>query len=260
MVLGRKPSRIQRKPKGFTPRRPFWPFLPKADPLNLKLKDFLEHSVAPSDVAEYAYCPATITNMLELGKIKTPIMLEGSRLHEEDARHILSGMRLKKLKVPENLIELLAAMHIVVKNAMKRRTSLVNSEETKMFWAVLPELGCVGFPDLVDCKSGTPVVVERKKKITAQIPSEPWESDKLQLALYMLSLERIGLTPKSGVLEYVKSATKERRRFEVQLNQELRKRTLDAVKAVKRLMNGEQPTPTNNPRKCERCKFGDRCK
>jgi CRISPR/Cas system-associated exonuclease Cas4 (RecB family) len=234
--------------------------LSQTDLARLKLKDFLEHSVAASDIAEYAYCPATITNMLELGKIRTPVMLEGSKLHEEDAQKILSGMRLRKVKVPETLIELLAAMHIVVKNAMKKRSSLVNSDETRMYWAVLPELGCIGFPDLVDCKSGTPVVVERKKKITARIPSEPWENDKLQLAIYMLSLERIGLNPESGVLEYVKPATQESRRFEVHLNQELRKRTLDAVEAVKGLIKGEKPIPTNNRRKCERCKFGDKCK
>jgi CRISPR/Cas system-associated exonuclease Cas4 (RecB family) len=234
--------------------------LPHGHLATLKLRDFLENSVAASDIAEYAYCPATITNMLELGKIRTSVMLEGSKLHEEDAQKILSGMRLKKVKAPETVIELLATMHNIVKNAMKKRSSLVNSDETKMYWAVLPELGCIGFPDLVDCKSGVPVIVERKKKITARIPSEPWESDKLQLAIYMLSLERIGLNPESGVLEYVKPATKESRRFEVHLNQGLRRRTLDAVGAVKGLIRGEKPIPTNNRRKCERCKFGERCK
>jgi CRISPR/Cas system-associated exonuclease Cas4 (RecB family) len=234
--------------------------LPHGHLATLKLRDFLENSVAASDIAEYAFCPATITNMLELGKIRTPIMLEGSKLHEEDAQKILSGMRLKKVKAPETLIELLAAMYIQVKTAMKRRSSLVNSDETKMFWAVLPELGCIGFPDLIECKSGIPVVVERKKKITARIPSEPWESDKLQLAIYMLSLERIGLNPEVGALEYVKPATQESRRFEVHLNQELRKRTLDAVEAVKGIIRGEKPIPTNNRHKCERCKFGDKCK
>lgn len=133
--------------------------LPKKDLMSLKLKDFLKHSVAASDIAEYGYCPATITNMLATGKIRTPVMLEGSRLHEQDAQKILSGMRLKKVRIPETLIELLATMHVVVKNTMKKRSSLVNSDETRMYWAILPELGCIGLPDLVDCKSGTPVVV-----------------------------------------------------------------------------------------------------
>ena len=66
---------------------------------------------------------------------------------------------------------------------------------------------------LVDCKEGTPVVVERKKRILGNIPSEPWENHKLQLAIYMLSLERIGLNPEFGVLEYVKPATSESRRY-----------------------------------------------
>ena len=192
----------------------------------MRLKEFLKHSVAASDLAEYGYCPATITNMLAIGKIKSPVMLEGSRLHEQDAQKILSGMRVKKVKVPETLIELLATMHVVVKNAIKKRTFLVNSDETKMYWAILPELGCIGFPDLVDCKNGTPVVVERKKRILGNIPIEPWENHKLQLAIYMLSLERIGFKPKFGVLEYVKPATNETRKFEVRLNEELRRKTL----------------------------------
>ena len=231
-----------------------------ADLKDLKLKDFLEHSVAASDIAQYGYCPATITNMLAIGRIKTPVMLEGSRLHEQDAQTILSGMRLKKVKVPETLLELLATMHTVVKKAMKKGSPLVNSDETKMYWAILPELGCIGFPDLVDCKSGAPVVVERKKKILGTIPSEPWENDKLQLAIYMLSLERIGLKPEFGVLEYVKPATGESRRFEVSLDQGLRKKTLEAVEAVKGLIKGQTPIPTNNRHKCERCKFRDKCK
>jgi len=186
-------------------------------------------------------------------------MLEGSRFHEQDAQEILSGMRLKKVRVPATLVELLATMHVVVKNAMKKRSSLVNSDETRMYWAILPELGCIGFPDLVDCKDGTPVVVERKKRIVGNIPSEPWENHKLQLAIYMLSLERIGLKPEFGVLEYVKQATGQSRRFEVRLNEELRRRTLDAVEAVKDLIGGEKPIPTTNRHKCERCNFADKC-
>lgn len=120
--------------------------LSSADLKDLKLKEFLEHSVAASDIAQYGFCPATITNMLAIGRIKTPVMLEGSRPHEQDAQTILSGMRLKKVKVPETLLGLLATMHTVVKKAMKRGSPLVNSDETKMYWAILPELGCIGFP------------------------------------------------------------------------------------------------------------------
>ena len=226
---------------------------------NLKLKSFLKQSVAASDLAEYGYCPATITNMLATGKIRTPIMVEGSRLHEKDAQKILSGMRLRKMKTPETVIELLALMQIAVKKAVKARSSLVNSDEAKMYWAILPELGCVGFPDLVDCSSGTPVIVERKKRILGGIPTEPWQNHELQLAIYMLSLERIGLKPKFGVLEYVKPATGESRCFEVRLSDELRERTLEAVEAVKGLVKGQKPIPTSNRRKCEHCRYEDKC-
>lgn len=75
----------------------------------------------------------------------------------------------------------------------------------------------------------------------------------------MLSLERIGLKPEFGVLEYVKPTTGESRQFEVRLDDDLRRKTLDAVEAVRGLIKGEKPIPTNNRRKCERCKFGDKC-
>ena len=84
------------------------------------------------------------------------------------------------------------------------------------------------------------------------------EDHKLQLAIYMLSLERIGLKPEFGVLEYVKPTTGESRQFEVRLDDDLRRKTLDAVEAVRGLIKGEKPIPTNNRRKCERCKFGDK--
>jgi CRISPR/Cas system-associated exonuclease Cas4 (RecB family) len=75
----------------------------------------------------------------------------------------------------------------------------------------------------------------------------------------MLSLERIGLKPEFGVLEYVKPATGEIRRFEVSLDNGLRKKTLEAVEAVKGLIKGQTPIPTNNRHKCERCKFEHKC-
>jgi CRISPR/Cas system-associated exonuclease Cas4 (RecB family) len=75
----------------------------------------------------------------------------------------------------------------------------------------------------------------------------------------MLSLERIGLRPKFGVLEYMKPTTGESKRFKVQLNEELRNRTLNAVEAVKGLMNGQKPIPTDNRNKCENCRYEDQC-
>jgi CRISPR/Cas system-associated exonuclease Cas4 (RecB family) len=112
---------------------------------------------------------------------------------------------------------------------------------------------------LVNYEDGTPVVVERKKRMVGNIPIEPWENHKLQPAIYMLSLERIDLKAEFGVLEYVKPATCESRRFEVRLKEELRRKTLDAVEAVKDLIEGEKPIPTTNRHKRERCNFADKC-
>ena len=71
---------------------------------NVKWRDFVRNAVGASIVAEYCYCPAKITNMKLLGEIKTPIMIEGSKLHEQEAQELLSHMRLRKVKAPKTLL------------------------------------------------------------------------------------------------------------------------------------------------------------
>jgi CRISPR/Cas system-associated exonuclease Cas4 (RecB family) len=225
---------------------------------SVKWKDFLSKSVAASTVAEYCYCPAKITNMKLLGRIKTPIMIEGADLHEREAQELLSHMRLKKVKAPKTLLDALVFCYAQVKNAMIQRSTLVNANKSVMFHSILPELGCIGLPDLIDCSTGKLVVIE--KKFVRMIPSQVWPDHELQLAIYMLSVEKLGFKSVRGTVEYHERDGNSMKRFEVKLNRELRKKVRVTVKAVRGLIeNNEEPIPTTNPNQCRPCKYAAKC-
>ena len=226
---------------------------------NVKWRNFLKNAVAASKVAEYCYCPAKITNMKLLGEIKTPIMIEGSELHEQEAQELLSHMRLKKVKAPKTLLDAIMFDYAQVAHATANRSTLVNSDNSRMYLSILPELGCIGVPDLIDCSTGKPTVIE--KKFVGRIPSQMWPDHEMQLAIYMLSVERLGFKIVHGVLEYHERAGDSVKRVEIRLNKQLRKKVSDTVKAVRSLIEkNEEPIPTTNPNQCRSCKYVDKCR
>ena len=225
----------------------------------VKWKDFVKNAVGASIVAEYCYCPAKITNMKLLGEIKTPIMIEGSKLHETEAQELLSHMRLRKVKAPKTLLDALVFCYAQVKNAMITHSLLVNADKSVMYRSILPELGCIGLPDLIDCSTGKPIVVE--KKFVRMIPSSIWPDHELQVAIYMHSVEKLGFKSVHGILEYHQRDGDEVKHLEVQLDKTLRKKIRDTVKAVRALIeDDEEPIPTTNPNKCRACKYVATCK
>ena len=224
----------------------------------IKLNDFLKSAVSASIVGEYWYCAAKISNQKRLGKIKTPMMIEGTQLHEEQAKEVLSQLQLRKVKAPETLLDALVFNYAAVKHAIAGKSILVNSEKSVMYLAILPELGCVGIPDLIDCSTGSPVVVE--KKFVGRLPYRPWLDQELQLAVYMLSLEKIGFNPTYGILDYFLRETDDKRRFEVRLDNYLRQKIDGTIKSVRGLIErGEEPIPTKKPRKCQVCEYANAC-
>jgi CRISPR/Cas system-associated exonuclease Cas4 (RecB family) len=226
---------------------------------SVKWKDFLAHAVAASKVAEYCYCPAKITNMKLLEEIKTPIMIEGSELHERQAQELLSHMRLKKVKGPKTVLDALVFDYAQIAHATASRSTIVNGEKSVMYLSILPELGCIGLPDLIDCSTGNPVVVE--KKFVGRIPSQIWPDNELQLAIYMLSVEKLGFRFVHGVLEYHERAGDSIKRVEIRLDKHLRKKVKDTVKAVRGLIEkNEEPIPTTNPNQCRSCRYVDKCR
>jgi CRISPR/Cas system-associated exonuclease Cas4 (RecB family) len=226
---------------------------------SVKWKDFLAHAVAASKVAEYCYCPAKITNMKLLGEIETPIMIEGSKLHENEAQEALSHMRLKKVKAPKTVLDALVFDYAQVARATVSRSSIVNGEKSVMYISILPELGCIGLPDLIECSTGRPVVVE--KKFVSRIPSQIWPDNELQLAIYMLIVERLGFKSVYGVLEYHERQGNSIKRVEIRLDKQLRKKVKDTVRAVRGLIEkDEEPIPTTNPNQCRSCRYVDKCR
>jgi CRISPR-associated protein Cas4 len=186
-------------------------------------------------------------------------MIEGAELHEEQAQELLSHMRIEKVKAPKTLLDALIFHYAEVTHATQTRSSLVNSDKTRMYYSILPELGCIGVPDLVDCSSGKPVVVE--KKFVGRIPSQIWPDHELQLAIYMLSVEKLGFKSVNGVLEYHDRENDSVKRLEVTLNKQLRKKVEGTIKAVRGLIErDEEPIPTANPNQCRKCKYVDKCR
>jgi len=225
---------------------------------NIKFKDFIGSSLKASVVARYWYCAAIISNMKVQGEIKTPIMIEGAILHEEEAQELLSRMPVQKAKTPDTLLDALVFHYAAVKNAVSTRGSLVNSDEGTMYIAILPELGCVGKPDIIDCSTGSPVVVE--KKFAGRIPYRPWTEHEVQLAIYMLSLERLGFNPTHGFLEYHERGITDQKRFKVPLDNYSRNKVERTIETVRGLIErDEAPIPTRKPQKCLKCNYVNDC-
>lgn len=194
-----------------------------------------------------------------LGEITTPIMIEGAELHEEEAQELISHMRLKKVRAPKTLLDALTFDYAQVRHAKANRYTLVNGEKSIMYYSILPELGCIGVPDLIDCTTGKPTVVE--KKFVGRIPSRAWPDHELQLAIYMLSLERLGFKSVVGTLEYHQRVSDEIKRIEIRLDDRLRRKVKETVTAVRGLIEkDEAPIPTTNPNQCRACTYVDKCK
>jgi hypothetical protein len=63
-------------------------------------------------LAEYWYCAAQVTNRKIQGDIETPLLLEGRRLHEEEAEKILAKLGpTRRIKVSTVLDALLLSRH-----------------------------------------------------------------------------------------------------------------------------------------------------
>jgi hypothetical protein len=59
---------------------------------NTPFKEFSKHAVPVHSLADYWYCAAQVTNRKLQGDIETPILLEGRRLHEEEAEKLLAKL------------------------------------------------------------------------------------------------------------------------------------------------------------------------
>lgn len=223
--------------------------------------DFVSNAVPVHMLAEYVYCAAKVPNRMLQGDIRTPVLLEGQRIHEAEAKKVLAKIGpTKRIKI-STVFDAMVHTYMNITSALRKRKVLANSEKRVLFLTVLPEYGIVGKPDAVDCRDEkSPVIIETKT--TDRLPLSPWPDNELQVGIYMMGLERLGFHPSHGLLEYVKrKSPKERERYTISLNARLREEAVSAAKTVVNLLlEKEKPIATKNPRKCLPCRFISSCK
>jgi CRISPR/Cas system-associated exonuclease Cas4 (RecB family) len=223
-------------------------------------REYFEHSIPVSLLAESVYCEAKVSNKLLLGEVETPVLLEGKRLHEQDAKKALRkfGPTKKAKVVTLEDAMLLSCANVML--ALRKRKLIANSDKKKFFMSLVPDHGIHGFPDFVDCRSGKwPIIVESKN--TKQLPSFPWPDHEIQVAAYSMGLETLGFTPPYAILEYVtRDKAKNKRSIRVPLTDDLKKQTLEIARNVFDILIGKKdPIPTTNPNKCKPCVYVSKC-
>lgn len=224
-------------------------------------QDFQRHSVPVHMLAEYWYCAAQIPNRKLQGDIETPTLLEGRGIHETEAQNILAKLgRLRRVKA-RTVFDIMLLSYENIRRALARKKVLANAEGKVLFATILPELGILGKPDRVDCSDGVnPVIIETKTKDV--FPRRIWPDHELQVATYMLGLERLSFHPTRGMLEYVlRSDPSSKMSHMIFLKDHLRERVISTAKTVVNLLlEKEEPMPTKNPRKCVKCRFNESCR
>lgn len=224
-------------------------------------KEFGKRTVPVHMLAEYWYCAAQITNRKLQGDIETPLLLQGRRLHEEEAEKILAKLGpTRRIKVT-TVFDAMLLSYSNIQSALKTKKTLANSKEQVLAMTILPEYGILGVPDSIDCTDGKhPIIVETKTR--DKIPIEPYQNHELQVAIYMMGLERLGFKLSYGVVEYmIRDIPWERKRYRVMLDDILQERAVSTAKTVVNLLSDkEEPVATKNPNKCRPCRFRDSCR
>lgn len=234
--------------------------MPKPDPLKkAKWDDFVKSALPASTIAEYWYCPAKIYNKMRLGDIKTPATIVGSQIHEEEAQEVLEQLGpLEEVKI-ESVYDAMLHSYRNLVSALKEKQILANSEENILFRSIVPEAGYIGLPDIADCRDGKhPILIDLKT--TGNLPWRVWMEHKVQIGVYIIGLERLSLKPDFGIIEYVlRTDHSVRRRFEVRVDDSLRKTIQETSEQVLGILKGKDPIPCDNPRKCFSCGYKDNC-
>jgi CRISPR/Cas system-associated exonuclease Cas4 (RecB family) len=230
--------------------------MPKA----VSFREYVKHAIPVSLLSEFVYCEAKVSNKQLLGEIETPVLVEGRRLHEQDARKALRKFGPTKKARVVSLEDAMLLSYANVVLALKKRKVIANSEKKKLFIGIILDHGILGFPDFVDCKNGKwPIIVESKS--TQRLPSSPWPDHQIQIVAYSMSLEVLGFNPPYAILEYVtRDKAKAKSTYQVPISADIKRRTLEISRNVAAILHGNDPNPTTNTNKCIPCAYVSQCK
>jgi CRISPR/Cas system-associated exonuclease Cas4 (RecB family) len=222
--------------------------------------EYVKHSISVSLLAECVYCEAKVSNKQLLGEIETPIKVEGSRLHERDAKKALRKFGPTKKAKVVTLEDAMLLSYANVTHGLKRGKVVVNGEKKVLFMSIIPSHGIFGVPDFIDCKNGKyPIITDTKN--AERIPSYPWPNDTIQVVAYSMGLEVLGFKPPYAVVEYVtRDKTRTKNSYQVPINESNKNRTITIAQRVFSLLQGSDPNPTTNTNKCVPCEYKAQCK
>lgn len=182
-------------------------------------------------VNEWVYCPRlAYLEWVEGEWAESADTAEGKRVH---ARVDKGGGRLPD---PDELDE-----------EMVRARSVTLSSE---------RLGVIAKIDVVEVADGVVMPVDFKKGKRPHVAKGAYEPERVQVCLQAMILEDHGYSVEEGAIWYAGS----RERVRVDLDEELRTRTLEAVRELRAAAETRtRPPPLDNSPKCPRCSLAGIC-
>jgi len=226
------------------------------------LDEFRKQAIPVYLASEYWYCAAKIFHSKRLSEVSAKQKQIGKEMHELKATENLRSLKGILIPIkPESVEQLQNMMFRQVSKAITEKIILANSYETTLYYGVLSKLNCIGVPDAIDCTDGiNPVVVERK--FVKNIPAEPWLDHKIQVQIYMMTLQELGFLAVESRLEYWSADSKQLiRTFKQKLDDGLKEKAIRAIRETAQIVKGSNNLiPTKNPSKCKVCEYRVLCK
>ena len=123
--------------------------------------------------------------------------------------------------------------------------------QVRGIWLKSEQYNLIGKSDLIESESGEIYPVEYKRGKRGE-----WDNDELQVCAQALCLEE--MTGKHISVGYIYYAHSHQRQL-VEINQELRSRTINTIQAVQNLLTTGAMPPANYTPKCKGCSLYSRC-
>ena len=200
-------------------------------PLPLPPADSTTPLVPARMVNEWVYCPRlAYLEWVEGEWADSADTAQGKRVH---TRVDKGGGRLPS---PDELDEEMA----------QARSVMLSSER----------LGVIAKMDVLDIRDGIVMPVDFKKSKRPHLAAGAYEPERVQVCVQAMILEDNGYEVEQGAIWYAGS----RERVRVVLDEELRARTLEAVRELRAAADARRrPPPLENSPKCPRCSLAGIC-
>lgn len=200
------------------------------------------------NVAEYAYCPRLFYFMEVEGiHVKNADTEQGQMVHR-------SVDKVSHTKSPPDESE---------SEPKKIRSLTLTDDELRLTATLdLAEVsGNAATP--IEFRKGRPKRIysealtgpRTRKQSDAPANVEPWPTDRAQLGLQAILLERAGYTVNQAMLYYAA----EKRKLTIPVDDELKAEALEVLKSAQQCAEGPRPLPLINDPKCPRCSLQPIC-